>query len=440
MKNIQTDRCIVARKRPGSELPCLTLQDEVNALIQDLRGKANKLNKKRRTCSDRAHWIARGRQRALWRVSAQLHAIEAASLTSYTLYLALQDYLACLDKWCIDVQEERQTRGPRNGLPLEQWRAEGEAQELPKIVRLLSRIAQAHTPDFVRHTLSLDGKYLVSLQDFRDEPEREHVVTAQPLQVLDWSRLPVSPNAPSELVLAGNAQANTQASLPIRRRTYIPPLGPFPILPDEMSTAQQTILLNLEETLSRHTRVLVETSQTAGVDAAGLLLTFMDRVLQYTPVERILVLAGTTQLLAHLCQRYRTWVSLEDGVPLSERYAAQYKPTVAPDTQICFSSIREMQLAIRSLREPQTALCRQTYDLILVYHLAQLSALWQQVLAYFDASYYVGFGSASDSLITGLFDHNIIVSEADSQVSEHTNHFQVIRTQGNVLDQASVNR
>src|SRR5579875_925308 len=80
--------------------------------------------------------------------------IEAASLTSYTLYLALQDYLACLDKWCIDAQEERQTRGPRNGLPLEQWRAEGEAQELPKIVRLLSRMAQAHTPDFVRHTLS----------------------------------------------------------------------------------------------------------------------------------------------------------------------------------------------------------------------------------------------------------------------------------------------
>ncbi len=241
---------------------------------------------------------------------------------------------------------------------------------------------------------------------------------------------------PAELALAGNAQA----SLPVRRRTYIPPLGPFPILPDGMSIAQQTILLNLEETLSRHTRVLVEASQTAGVDAVGLLLTFMDRVLQYTPVERILVLAGSTQLLAHLCQRYRTWVSLEDGVPLSERYAAQYTPTVAPDTQVCFSSIREMQLMIRSLREQQAALCRQTYDLILVYHLAQFSALWQQVLTYFDASYYVGFGSASDSLIAGLFDHNIIASEADSQVGEHINPFLAIRTQGNVLDQASVNR
>jgi hypothetical protein len=287
---------------------------------------------------------------------------------------------------------------------------------------------QAHTPDFVRHTLSLDGKRLVSLRLGSDEQGREQAVSAQPLQIVEASRLPADPNALSEQVLAGNEQSQELASLPVRRGTYVPTLGPFPILPDEISEAQQTMLLSLEEALSRHGRVLVNTERTAAaVDTVGLLLMFLDRVLQYTPVERILVLAGSTQLLACLRQRYRTWVSLEDGVPLSERYAAQYKPTVplAPDTQICFSPIREMQVVTCSSREQEAVLCRQTYDLIIVYDLASFTAPWQQVLAYFDAPYYVGFGSPSDPLVAGLFDHNMITSEVSFQCCEHANHFHV---------------
>jgi hypothetical protein len=94
----------------------------------------------------------------------------------------LQEYLACLDKSGIDVEEERHAAEPRNGLPIEQWKAEGEAQELPRITRVLSRMMQAHTPDSVRHTLSLDGKNLVSLGLGSEEPslKREAREPAQP--------------------------------------------------------------------------------------------------------------------------------------------------------------------------------------------------------------------------------------------------------------------
>ncbi len=121
------------------------------------------MNKKRCTCNERDHWIARGRQRVLRRVTSRLQAIGAAYVSSYTLYLALQEYLNCLDKCCSDADEEKHAAGPRNGLPLARWQAEGEAHELARIAGALASIVQAHAPRCVRHTLSLDGKDLVPL-------------------------------------------------------------------------------------------------------------------------------------------------------------------------------------------------------------------------------------------------------------------------------------
>ncbi len=427
MRSTQNGSRVLARKKQEREISCTSLQESVDELIESLQGRAESLNKKRCTLDDRLHWMTRGRQQTLRRASTHLRAIGAASLSSYTLYLALQDYLACLEKYEVDVEEEKSA--PVIGIwPVEQWKAEGEAQELSRIVRLLSRMVQTHTPDFVRHTLSLDGKRLVSLRLGSEEQGREQVVSAQPLQVLEAPRLLVDSHGASERVPTGNEQNQERASLPICRGTYVPTLGPFPILPDEASRVQQTILLGLEDALSHHGRVLVNTERiAAAVDTVGLLLMFLDRVLQYTPVERILVLAGSPQLLARLSQRYRTWVSLEDGVPLSERYAAQYKPTVplASDTQICFSSVREMQVVTRSLREQDADLCRQIYDLIITCDLAQLSAPWQQVLASFDVPYYVGFGAPSDQLVAGLFDHNTITPEVSFQGCECADQFHV---------------
>ncbi|HEU5375884.1 MAG TPA: hypothetical protein VFV38_10625 [Ktedonobacteraceae bacterium] len=411
MRSTQNNSPVLAQQNQRGEVSTI-LQGQVDALCRSLQARVNSLNKKRRSLDDRVHWVTRGRQQALRRVSAHLWAIEAASLSSYTLYLMLQEYLACLNKWGIDAEEERQARGPQNGFPLEQWKAEGEARELPRMVRLLSRIVQEHTPDFVRHTLSLDGKHLVSLCLGSDEPGRDPAISVQSLQMLEESRLLADPHKASE-------QGQERALLPIRRRTFVPALGPFPILPDEISAPQQALLLKLEETLAHHARVLINTKRER-VDIVGLLLMFLDRVLQYTPVGRILVLAGSTHLLARSCQRYRTWVSLEDGVPLSERYAAQYKPTIplVSDTQICFSSVREMQLVICSSREPDAVLCRQSFDLIVVCDARSLTIPWQQILGYFDASYLVGFGSPSEPLVAGLFDHVITTSDTNFQDDE----------------------
>ena len=411
MRSTQNTRLAPLQKKQEN----VTLQSEVDALIQSLQIRENKINKKRSTRNDRVHWITRGRQQTLRQVSTRLLAIEAASVTSYALYLALQEYLACLEKCCMDVQEEYHAARPRKGLPIEQWKAEGEAQELPRIVRVLSHMVQVHMPDSIHHTLSLDGKHLIPLYRGSDEPflKREASFSSQLPQVLDWSQMSVT----GELANSENHQ--NSASLPLRSGTSIPALGPFPIVPDEVHELQRALLHNLEDALSRHTRVLVNTDYEVG-NTMSLLLIFLDRVLQYTSVEHILVLAGSVELLAHLRQRYRTWVSLEDGVPLSEHYAAQYKPTfpLAPDTRICFSSVREMQLLTHAMNEQDTTLCRQTYDLIIVYNLASLTAPWQQVLAYFDAHYSVGFGSPSDPMVVRLFDHNVITSEAGCQPYE----------------------
>lgn len=431
MKRTQNNSLALMQEKPVG----MTLQGDIDALIRSLQVREHTMYKKRRTRNDRVHWITRGRQLALRQVSARLFVIRAASLTTYTLYLALQEYLLCLDKYCIDAEEERRAVVPRNGFPIEQWKAEGETQELPRIVRVLSRIVQAYTPASIHHTLSLDGNSLVPLYDGGDEHFLEcnvhaQSVSSQPLPVFDWLQLPTDSHTARELVLEGHESRQESASLPIHCGTSVPALGPFPILPNEVHGLHQALLLRLEDALSRHTRVLVNTEYEA-VDTMHLLLMFLDRVLHYTSVERILVLAGSVQLLAYLRQCYRTWVSLEDGIPLSEHYAAQYKPTIplAADTRICFSSIREMQLLTRSLHEQDTILCRQTYDLLIVYNLASLTAPWQHVLAYFNAFYWVGFGSSSDPLVANLFDDNVIPSEGSFQAGEGEDRFSNCRNE-----------
>jgi hypothetical protein len=194
----------------------MVLQEEVNALIQSFHARANSLNKKRCSLNERAHWITRGRQRALRRISAQLWTIRKASISSYILYLALQDYLACLEKYAVDVEEEKGT--PVIGIyPVKQWKAEGEARELPRIVHLLSRMLQAHTPGIVSHILAMDGKCLVQLGS--DEQVYKQAILAPHLSASDATGL-----------LAGSRKASDQEPTlsPIRRRTLILRLNSSP--------------------------------------------------------------------------------------------------------------------------------------------------------------------------------------------------------------------
>ncbi len=142
-----------------------TIQEAVLDLRAYLQTRAGNIQKKRSTSDDRAYWKTRGRQQILWRVSAHLRAMQAEYTSSYALYLALKEYLDyCLEKCAVDVEEEKHLVRARTGLAIQQWKAQGEAQELPAIRKVLSGLLKEHTPPCVGHVLSLNGKNLVPLQ------------------------------------------------------------------------------------------------------------------------------------------------------------------------------------------------------------------------------------------------------------------------------------
>jgi hypothetical protein len=157
-------------KQKRYEHQAKTIQEAVLDLKAYLQIRAGNIQKKRSTCDDRAYWKTRGRQQILWRVSAHLRAMQAEYTSSYTLYLALKEYLDyCLEKCVLDVEEEKHPVRTRTGLAIRQWKAQGEAQELPTIRKALSGLLKEHTPPCVGHVLSLNGKNLVPLQDTNED-------------------------------------------------------------------------------------------------------------------------------------------------------------------------------------------------------------------------------------------------------------------------------
>src|SRR5579885_3287043 len=107
MRSIQNKRSTLLQKSHTHEPDTTSIQEAITAVSQRSRGWANKMHKKRRTHDDRASWRTRGRQQALWRVSAHLQAMQAEYTSSYMLYLALKEYLDyCLEKCLVDAEEE----------------------------------------------------------------------------------------------------------------------------------------------------------------------------------------------------------------------------------------------------------------------------------------------------------------------------------------------
>lgn len=152
-------------KQKRYEHQAKTIQEAVLDLRAYLQTRAGNIQKKRSTSDDRAYWKTRGRQQILWRVSAHLRAMQAEYTSSYALYLALKEYLDyCLEKCAVDIEEEKHLVRARTGLAIQQWKAQGEAQELPAIRKVLSGLLKEHTPPCVGHVLSLNGKNLVPLQ------------------------------------------------------------------------------------------------------------------------------------------------------------------------------------------------------------------------------------------------------------------------------------
>lgn len=166
MSNTTYDDCMLVQALCMDEASASPLQSDLDALIHSLRAKVSILDKKRCTQNEQAYWIIRGRQKALQRVALQLQSLrrQPNAVTSYMFYLILREFIECLNKCCIE-EEGQHARATKSGYSVEQWKDEGEMQELRNIARSLIHIVQAHTPHSVNHTLSLDGKHLISLQD-----------------------------------------------------------------------------------------------------------------------------------------------------------------------------------------------------------------------------------------------------------------------------------
>jgi hypothetical protein len=147
------------------ELRCdRMLCTSVERLERRLEARARSFNKKRRTKNECAHWQARGRQELLRGVADHLQALRGKYSTGSMLYFALKDYLGCLEKYEVDVQEEKNVPGASTW-PVEQWKAEGAAHELPIVFTALTHLLYKHLPLKEQHILSLDGKRLVPLQN-----------------------------------------------------------------------------------------------------------------------------------------------------------------------------------------------------------------------------------------------------------------------------------
>ena len=296
----------------------------------------------------------------------------------YALVLALQDYLHCLETSATDAQEEAHASSLCKRSEIERWKAEGEARVLPGVCSALARLLNLYAPQAVRHTLSPDGQTLLPLLGEEDG--------------LAWKTYRLQHVAINGVLNGHILNVPGRAS------------GPFPPLPDNLSEYQQALLTGLETTLAHHASALVPLE--AGQANAELLMLCLERLLRYTLSKRILLLAGAAHLKAHLKRMYTTWVSREDGLRLSECYQAQDTPTSAQaaGSPVCISSLREIQLRTRGDR----ALPRRAFDAIVIYDIAASSPVWEQVLAYFEAPYLIGFGRGEDPKLSAQFGGRLI--------------------------------
>jgi hypothetical protein len=154
---------LTQEKSHECEIPAQAVQEAIVLLSQRLQARANTMQKRCHT-NDRAYWKMRGQQRILRAVAGNLREISTQPATAYVLFLALKDYLGCLEKYAVDAEEEKRAACPGNGLPMQQWKAEGEAEVLPAIREAISSIVKTHTPPKVCHVLALDGERLISLR------------------------------------------------------------------------------------------------------------------------------------------------------------------------------------------------------------------------------------------------------------------------------------
>lgn len=125
------------QERQGS-----TLHEAVVALERRLHKKANRLDRRRCSTDNYTHWKARGSQKTLREVATNLRAMRREYRSAHALHIVLDGYLHCLETSREDALEETRRPHPKRGLPILQWKAEGEMLVLPGICSALSRLLQ----------------------------------------------------------------------------------------------------------------------------------------------------------------------------------------------------------------------------------------------------------------------------------------------------------
>lgn len=138
---------LTEQKPSGEERGFSTLHEALAALERQLNGKANMLERRRCSTNNYTHWKARGSQEALRQTAKHLRGMRREHRSSRALHTALSGYLHCLEKSCGDAREESIRPVSKRGMPVVQWKAEGEYLVLPSTCTALSQLLEDYTPE-----------------------------------------------------------------------------------------------------------------------------------------------------------------------------------------------------------------------------------------------------------------------------------------------------
>lgn len=349
------------------------LRSDVRALSEDCRREASRLTARVR--SGRAGYGARGRIEAFKRAAGWLERIVGNSLMAIDLATNINDFILCLQQ-CID-DEECDTR-PVPGRhqkqldTCEQHRimatARGKVGAYADVENMLSHLLAVHYPG---QTFPL-------------------TLTAGSLSHDEWERL----------VEPGEASIEEKVGAIFGGNELV--FEEFEPLPADLPEYERQLLSQVEAALlQQQGKMLVRTE--VGMGNAKLALTCIDRLLRCASRSRVLVLVGRAALKPVIMQVFTKGTSLVDGKHLSELYPSQQRPTahLEGDKQICFSTLREMQVLLprptdgegQDGRSQKSLIAPDAFDIIIVYGEPSVHAqrMWQDVLEYFQTPITLAF-------------------------------------------------
>lgn len=382
-----------------------TLSQKVDAQVRALHRWADRLDRWYYSCdrsgkyNEARHYRIQESRKTLRLVAQQLRLMRMQQSSDYGLYRAISEYLDCLMTSAEDAQEDCAVALKRRWPAVECWKAKGEAHILPRICAKLARLVQNHEPEKSDCLLSLDGETVISFSAGENKPT---AVAPERIPSLSNRRrhFPAK-RPPRSFKVDGRFPANVATiERKVNEPMKVPLLGPFPIQPepDLLSTYQLDVLEQAEQGLASHSRLLLTLARRSQeTENMGAFLAFLDRLLSYTPVMRLLVITATPPLKDELARMYRQWVSCEDESRLVQQYPLQTRPNGEVNARVCILSLREAQLAARALPS-------DTFDAILIYGYPAVSSVWTQTLDHFTAPYRIGFSPCVDEELLALFD------------------------------------